>query len=301
MKRVLSILSAVVIGLAVGACSDGGSSENPNDRLKAEVANIDSYLTAKGNPFVKDPTGVRLVIYKLGAGYPAKQTSTVSVDYTGRLFPDGVTFDEGNTKKVLTQYIVGWQIALGLLPEGSRARVYIPSGWAYGPSGSGSIPANQPLEFDISFKQLVRTTAELSRLAADTVAIDTYLADKGIVAQKDTSGVRYVVTQAGSGAVPGLYDKLKFTLTYKLLTDDTKVLRTVDFAPTEEYYSRAVDQIADGVKKVLTSIPAGSKATAYIPSLRAFGPQGAKDGTEEIIPANANIIVEVDLKEIVTP
>ncbi|MEJ1241087.1 FKBP-type peptidyl-prolyl cis-trans isomerase [Chryseolinea sp. T2] len=300
MKRVLSALSAVVVALAVVACSNTGSSENPNDRLDAEVANFDAYLNAKGNPYIKDPTGVRMVIYKLGAGYPAKSTSSVNVDYTGRLFPDGVMFDEGTAKGPVSQYINGWKIVLSTLPEGSRARVYIPSAWGYGPSGNNSIPGNAPLEFDMSFKEIVRTSAEKQRLGADTIAIDTYLSNKGIVPQKDTTGVRYVVTQMGSGAKPGLYDKLKFTLTYKLLTDDTKTITTVDFAPTDDYDSRAVDQIADGLKKVLTSIPAGSKATAYLASPLAFGAQGAKDGEAEI-PANANIIVEIDFKEIVNP
>jgi FKBP-type peptidyl-prolyl cis-trans isomerase len=299
MKRVLSFLSAVVVGLAVVSCSDDGASENPNDRLKVEVANIDTYLTGKGNPFIKDPTGVRMVIYKLGTGYPAQRTSTVNIDYTGRLFPDGVTFDEGNTKMPITQYINGWKIALSLLPEGSRARVYIPSAWAYGPSGNGSIPGNAPLEFDINFRQIVYSAAELQRFGTDTVAVDTYLTNKGIVAQKDTTGVRWVVTQMGTGAVPGLYDKLKFNINYKLLTDDTKTVASTEFAPTEDFDSRAVDQVADGIKKVLTQLPAGSKATIYMPSIRAFGTQGAAVNNEQVIPANANVIAELDFKEIV--
>ncbi|MGC3948520.1 MAG: FKBP-type peptidyl-prolyl cis-trans isomerase [Chryseolinea sp.] len=299
MKRVLSILSAVVVGLAVGACSDAGSSENPNDRLDAEVANFDAYLTAKGNPFIKDKTGVRMVIYKLGTGFPAKSSSTVSIDYTGRLFPDGVAFDEGNTKLPVAQYINGWKIALSILPEGSRARVYIPSGWAYGPNGSGSIPGNAPLEFDMSFKELVVTSAEKQRLGTDTVAIDTYLSNKGIVAQKDTTGIRYVVTQMGTGAVPGLYDKLKVKIAYKLLTDDATTVATIDFAPNEDFDSRAVDQLADGIKRMLITLPAGSKATLYLPSLRAFGTVGAADNGTQVIPANANVIVDLDFKEIV--
>ena len=90
IKRVLSLLSAVVVGLAVAACSNDGGTENPNDRLKTEVENIDAYLTSKGiTDAVKDPTGVRMVIFKLGTGYPAKVNlnSTVSVDYDGNSFP----------------------------------------------------------------------------------------------------------------------------------------------------------------------------------------------------------------------
>ncbi|HTF17666.1 MAG TPA: FKBP-type peptidyl-prolyl cis-trans isomerase [Chryseolinea sp.] len=302
MKRVLSWLSAVVVWLAVAGCSDNGSQENPNDRLKIEVENIDNYLSGKGVSAVKDPTGIRLVIYYLGTGYPAKLSSTIEVDYDGRFFPDGSSFDSGTTKKQLLSYIDGWKIALGMLPEGSRARVYIPSAWAYGPTGNPpTIPADATLEFDIEFNELVRTSAELAQLRTDSSAIDAYLTDKGIVAEKGTLGLRHVVTQEGNGTVPGLYDKLKFSIRYRLLSDDTKTVADFDFVPTDEYYSRAVDQNADGVKKMLTTMPVGSKVTAYMPSLLAFGTQGAADNGAQVIPVNASIIVDIELKEIVNP
>ena len=110
-----------------------------------------------------------------------------------------------------------------------------------------------------------------------------------------------MVTQQGSGAVPGLYDKLKFNIKYRLLSDDTKTVADFDFEPTDDYYSRAIDQLADGVKKVLTTVPVGSKATLYLPSILAFGPLGASNSGTTVIPANVNIIVDIELKEIVTP
>jgi len=232
-----------------------------------------------------------------------KNNPIVSVEYDGRLFPDGVSFDAGTTKMAVTRFIQGWQIALSLLPEGSRARVYIPSAWGYGPSGSPpKIPANAPLEFDMEFNELVRNSTELAQLRTDTATIVTYLTSKEIVTVKDTLGLRYVVTEQGTGVVPELYDKLKFNVKYRLLSDDTKTIADFDFEPSGEYLSRAVDQDADGIKKVLTTIPVGSKATLYLPSMLAFGPQGAKDNSgAQVIPANANIIVYLELKEIVTP
>jgi FKBP-type peptidyl-prolyl cis-trans isomerase FkpA len=300
-KRVLMFLSAVVVALVMAACSDNGSAENPNDRLEAETASIDSYLTGKGVTAIKDVTGVRVVIYKMGEGFPAKKTSTVEVDYTGRLFPDGVSFDEGTAKdQALSKYIPGWQIALGLLPEGSRARIYIPSYWAYGTAGYNSIPGNATLEFDISFKKLVRTSAELQRLGTDSVAIDKYLTDKGIEAVKDTLGLRYVINEQGGGAKPTLYSKIKVKLAYKLLTDDTKVVGEVTFEPDDNYDSRPANQISDGIKRMLTKMPVGSKVTLYMPSLMAFGPYGATSGdNNQVIPANANVIVDLNLIEIV--
>jgi FKBP-type peptidyl-prolyl cis-trans isomerase len=282
----------------------GDENFNNAKQLQEEIDRIDNYLAGKGVTAIKDPTGIRLVISKLGTGFPAKRTSSVSVDYIGRLFPDGAVFDEGNAKGTAgSTFIVGWRVVLGLLPEGSRARVYIPSEYAYREPGLGSIPSNATLEFDMYFDELTRTSVERQRLGADTIAIDNYLVEKGIEAEKDSTGMRYVITQSGGGPIPGLYQKLKFFISYRLLTDDSKVVAEFDFAPVEGFDSRAVDQIADGVKRALSSFPVGSKVTLYLPSPLAFGQEGAKDGDggSTVVPTNAVVIVNIELKEIVTP
>ncbi len=298
--RVLSFLSAVVVALTLGGCIKDDNTENPSDRLNAEVANIDAYLAGKGVAAIKDPSGVRVVIYKLGTGFPAKATNIVSVDYTGRFFPDGQTFDEGTAKDAAaSKYIQGWQIALSLLPEGSRARVYIPSYWGYGTAGYNTIPGNATLEFDMTFNELVHTTAEKQRLGTDTVAIDNYLASKGIEAIKDTVGLRYVINETGAGARPTLYNKVKVTFAYKLLTDDTKTVGEVTFEPVDGFDSRPVDQVADGVKRILTQMPVGAKYTVYLPSLLAFGANGATQNQVQVIPPNANVIVDITLTAVI--
>ena len=48
----------------------------------------------------------------------------------------------------------------------------------------------------------------------------------------------------------------------------------------------------------LQKLSAGSKAVLYIPSGFAFGADGASDGAGTSIPANANIIVEVEIGSI---
>lgn len=298
-KRVWSLICAVGVALAITACSDSGDKVDSGARLEKEIETIDDYLASKGETAVKDLYGVRMVISELGSGFPAQKASNVSVDYEGKLFPDGATFDAGTTSGSIQSYIAGWQIALSQLPEGSRARVYIPSYWAYGTSGQGSIPGNSILQFDVYFKKITRSTADLQRLGTDSVAIDTYLTNKGLDAVKDSTGMRYIITQQGTGAVPTLYDKVKFHIDYKVLTDDTKVVATQDIEPNENYLSRPVDQLADGVKKLLYTVPVGTKVTGYLPSILAFGTDGAKNANNEvIIPANSNVIVEIELKEI---
>ena len=300
MKRVMRVLGVVVLGSVLAACS---KDDEPSStvRLLNEVNSIDTYLASQNITPIKDINGVRMVISKLGNGYPAKilsstVSSSIDINYVGRLFPDGAQFDAGRATGALNGYIYGWKIAFTTLPEGSTARIYIPSGYAYGESGKGSISGNSILEFDVTFNAINRTNGELQRLGADTVAIDDYLALKGINAQRDSTGFRYVVTEEGSGPTPSLYHSVTLNITYKLLSDDSKIITQFDIAPNEQTLNRPVDFIPDALKGALTKLKAGSKATIYAPSLLAFGVPGATDGTNTI-PANANLIIEIkDLK-----
>ena len=68
-------------------------------------------------------------------------------------------------------------------------------------------------------------------------------------------------------------------------------------SPSDQFYSRPVDYIM-GMIIGLQKLSAGSKAVLYVPSGFAFGADGASDGAGTSIPANANIIVEVEIGSI---
>jgi FKBP-type peptidyl-prolyl cis-trans isomerase len=295
-------LVVLILPFGLTSCINGDEPENPQARLDNDIETIDNYLASNNINAIKDPSGIRMAITTLGTGFPAQSFSKVDVDYIGKLFTDGTVFDEGNVEGDLANLIPGWQFALTTLPVGSKATLFIPSYWAYRDVQQGSIPPNSILIFNIAFNDVIETSAQLQKLGTDTVAVDDYLATKGIIAEKDTTGLRYVVTQEGTGAQPGWYDKVKFTAVYKLLTDDTKVVYTLQFEPSDDGFdSRVIDQIPNGLKQGLQKLRAGSKATFYLASGLGYGSSGASIDGQLIIPANANIIIEVDFTEIVTP
>jgi len=294
-------LVVLILPFGLSSCLKGDDPESPQEKLDSDIAAIDNYLTTNNINAIKDPSGIRMVITKLGTGFPAQTVSKVNVDYIGKLFSNGSIFDEGNIEGDLKNYIAGWQIALTTLPVGSKATLFIPSYWGYRDVQQGTIPPNSILIFNIAFNDVVETTTQLQKLGTDTVAIDNYLASKSIVAEKDTTGLRFVITQLGTGSQPGWYDKVKFKADYKLFSDDTKVVYTLQFEPSDGYDSRVIDQIPNGLKQGLQKLPAGSKATFYLASGLAYGPPGASIDGQVIIPANANIIVDVEFSEIVEP
>lgn len=304
MKKFIGgfVLSAMVlVGISIGlsSCLDSNTQQDPNVQLGKDIQAIDDYLASNNLDAVKDLSGVRMVISKLGTGFPARGYSSVDVDYIGTLFSNGTVFDQGNVKGAITNYIKGWFYAFTTLPAGSVATLYIPSYWGYGAVANNAIPANSILVFDVEFNSVVTTAAELQKLASDTLVIDTYLNDNAITAVKDTTGLRYVITELGTGPIPSWYDQVKFTSVYRLLTDDTNFVLQLDSSPDENSLNRVIDQVADGLKLGLQRMPVGSKATLYLPSGLAFGPQGGGSGGQQIIPADANIIIEVELTELV--
>ncbi len=108
----------------------------------------------------KTASGLYYIIDKPGSGENAKAGKAVTVNYTGRTL-DGKVFDSNQDPAMghaepftfnLGQgaVIPGWDEGVALLNKGAKAKLFIPSGLAYGSqSPSSSIPADAILMFDI--------------------------------------------------------------------------------------------------------------------------------------------------------
>ncbi len=92
----------------------------------------------------------------LGTGTEAVATSRVTVSYTGWLYDTSKTEGKGlqfetnpNATFLLTSVIAGWQRGVVGMKVNGQRRLIIPPDLAYGSSGSGPIPPNATLVFDI--------------------------------------------------------------------------------------------------------------------------------------------------------
>lgn len=85
----------------------------------------------------------------------------VKVNYTGEILPNEVEFGVGtvepaaNFSSRVCNFLQGWQIALPLIQEGGKMRLYIPSGLAYGNQTAGTIPPNSNLFFEIELVDVI--------------------------------------------------------------------------------------------------------------------------------------------------
>lgn len=115
---------------------------------------INRFITAQSLAgFIKLPGGVYYKILSPGTGTEeVKLTSSITMAYTGRLLNQKI-FDSATTAKPYTSklenLIAGWKDALPLIKKGGKIRLLIPSALGYGAGGSGSIPPNSVLDFDI--------------------------------------------------------------------------------------------------------------------------------------------------------
>ena len=289
----LGALFVVCFSMFISSCSD--TNTDPGVSFDMQVAKdtttISAYLKSKNIIALKDASGVRFVIDSLASGFPPRSSNTVKFKYVGR-FLSGATFDQGEISGAVNSFVGGFQIALSLLPEGSKGRFYIPSGYGYGEAGTTGIPANSILIFEITLLDVVTTEAEKQQLASDTVAIDNYLNTNSITAIKDKSGIRYVITQLGTGLNPDLYSKVNINYTGKLLSNGT-VFFTGSSGPSATFDSRVINYLY-AFQAALPKLPAGSKATVYIPSGLAFGAQSFTSGAVSI-PSNTNLIYDIEL------
>jgi len=121
-------------------------------QFAADTMAIDAYLAANKINAVRDPSGLRYIITRKGTGPKPTVNSTVRIKYKGWFFPDGEVFDQTSeaVEYPVNIFIKGWQVGLPLLPKGSKATLYIPSGLGYGANGyQPDIPPNTNLAFEI--------------------------------------------------------------------------------------------------------------------------------------------------------
>jgi FKBP-type peptidyl-prolyl cis-trans isomerase len=104
-------------------------------------------------------SGLQYKILKEGTGKSPEDTSTVTVQYRGKLL-NGMVFDESYARGEpvtfkLNQMIKGWIEGLKFLKEGGKIELYIPSELAYGDQGRGQlIPPGAALIFEVELLEV---------------------------------------------------------------------------------------------------------------------------------------------------
>ncbi len=144
MKYILPLLLILV----------GFSSCKKDEEKQAEKDEtiITQYISDHGLNATATGSGLYYIIDSQGGGASCNSNSTVVVAYSG-YFTNGDVFDESLISGIefnLQGVISGWTEGIPYFKEGGVGRLLIPSALAYGESGSGSVPGNSVLIFDVT-------------------------------------------------------------------------------------------------------------------------------------------------------
>ncbi len=182
--------SFLVCGLALLGVGCSGDKQTTGQAGSQSAAASDAAL---------DPNKVKIEDVKVGKGDPAQVGDTLSVTYTGTL-DNGAVFDSNVGKEpfpvVLGRggVIAGWEQGLPGMKEGGERKLTIPSKLGYGSKGSGKIPPDATLHFDVTLLTLTK------KQDMDTILVNDKKVGSGPVVKKG-SAVTIKYSASSKGAV----------------------------------------------------------------------------------------------------
>lgn len=126
------------------------------------ASDMDGAAAVQAAPEARDLTGdagVLKAVLAAGNRPPPRRSATVEIAYTARLSQTGETVDQSDSFQFTLgqgDVITGWEVAVGAMQVGERARITCAPAYAYGDLGlEPSIPPGATIEFDITLKGLV--------------------------------------------------------------------------------------------------------------------------------------------------
>lgn len=161
---------------------------------------------------VTTPEGLSYTVIKAGKGEKPRAESKVTVNYKGMLTADGSEFDSGEAAQFPVGGVIpGFAQGLQLMQPGGSYRLCIPAALGYGAAGTGPIPANADLVFEVELLSFVNPPPKPVIPVADRSCPQTTASGLGFALVKAASGrksvdgemalVDFTVFDAASGEV----------------------------------------------------------------------------------------------------
>ncbi len=289
-------------------------------------------MTAACNSAEKEtPNGFKYTVITKGEGSLAKPGQLLLVDFTFKDSKDSVwndTYKAGMPAPVMINDSTQLATEIGLmqmfrqLAPGDSVLCTMPIKKFFADMAGGPVPPNVDSTLTMTYYFKVKEIMEVSQyqemqtklmvekeakqLQLDIAAIDQFLAEKGIAAEKMESGLRYVITKPGKGenAQSGQATVVNYTgYTLEGKYFDTSVKSIAEekgvYNPGREPYTPfdvTIDQsqVIRGWHEALKVMNKGAKATFYVPSTLAYGPRKVSPEIGE----NQILVFDIEMLEI---
>lgn len=179
--------------------------------------------------------GLTYTVIKPGKGDKPGTDSKVKVNYKGMLTADGSEFDTGQGAEFKVGGVIpGFAQGLQLMQPGGSYRICIPAALGYGDSGTGPIPANADLVFEVDLLSFTTPPPK------PVIPVAERACDK-----TTASGLGYLAMKTGAGKTPTDADMTLVDFT----TFDAKTGATVEKREWEKIpLAQATPIFAEGLK-----------------------------------------------------
>jgi FKBP-type peptidyl-prolyl cis-trans isomerase len=245
-----------------------------------------------GDQFQESEDGYRYKFIRQTEGTKPQDGSYVGFNFLYKDASDSVLFssEQQGGEIAIPVSLSDWQDggpfykALLTLSEGDSVVLKIPTKTLFEESFRTAVPAELDSAGDITFEigvtrvmlpeeyeAYLADKAE-EQLQKDIATIDEYLKGENIEAQSTESGLRYVITEEGTGESPVPGDKVEVHYTGSLL-DGEQFDSSLERGPFS--FNIGQGMVIPGWDEGIALFKEGGKGTLYIPSNMAYGQRGA--------------------------
>lgn len=268
------------------SCDSGDDGPDPGD-IDLQIEN---YIAENNLTVSQTASGLYYVIEDAGSDPKIGTNDFVDFDLAGELTNGtslGSTFnDESSLVLDLTANIIpGLEEGLQLFGTGGKGTLIIHPDLAFGSDGSGNIPGNAVLVYEIEILGTYENSIEYN-----DVLLSEYISANNLVAEKTASGLYVVIEEMGSDTMPTASQTVSVHYHGYFLNGEV-FDSSIDRGTPAEFSLTAV--IA-GWTEGIPYFGEGGKGKLLIPSHLAYGPQGNSS-----IPGYTPIAFDVELLEIV--
>ncbi len=282
--------SRIVIPAELMVDENGGPSRLPPGNVAFEMEVVEIIDGPPGAPesvdeddYTVTDSGLMIYDFEEGDGSEVVPGQIVAVNYTGWLVDDTV-FDSSVGRQPISlvvgagEVIQGWDEGLQGMKLGGRRQLVIPAELAYGDSGSGSIPPNSVLIFEVEMVEISDGPPE----APQTV-------DEGDFTVTN-SGLKFYDFEEGSG--PEIVPFSQVLVDYTGWLEDGAMF---DSSIGKQPFSVVVGtgSVIQGWDEGLQGMKLGGRRQLVIPAELAYGESGSGP-----IPPNAVLIFEVEIVDV---
>lgn len=284
--------------------------EEQNVKHKKEIADLLTYVRKNKIEVAPMESGLYFIEEKKGWGsYPdtgdmCKVSLSVSELDGKQLFSNFETTNYVNVEYGKGFDTRGFMQGLGMLNEGAKAKLIVPSTIGVGAYGMQGVEGFTTLEYEVELisittyaeavkqreKEEKKRNAQRVKIQEDEmISLNTYLKQNNINQKPLSSGMYYIETEKGKGKQASHGNTVK--VHYKLFNIDGELLNSSYEKGSPLEFVLGTGAVIEGWEQGIKNMREGGKATLIIPSNMAYG----QNGKGETIPPYTTLIFDLDL------